>query len=360
MSNELESLKMIKELSNAFGPSGFEDDVLSIICKYVSDFGEIYEDSLRNLYLYRRENTGNKPVLMLDAHTDEVGLMIHSIKPNGTLKFVLLGGWNKSSLPSSKVLVRNMTGEYIPGIITTKPVHLIKTVDRRELNYEDADLCIDVGATSKEEAIEKFQIRIGEPVVPAIQFEYDSRNDLMFGKAFDCRIGCAALIETLNRLQGVELPFDIVGVFSAQEEVGDRGCKVAVNHVKPSVAFCFEGASADDTFVDAYAIQTGIRRGPMLRFMDHSIICNPRFMRYTLDLASKMKIPVQTSIRERGGNNGGIINTALDGVPVIVVAIPVRYIHSPNCLTTYQDFESTVKLAVSTIKSLNYDQVVAF
>ena len=118
------TLEMIRKLSDAPGPSGFEDAVVDIAKEYAADLGVLEEDCLRNLYIYRKENTGTKPVIMLDAHSDEVGFMVHSIKPNGTLRFVQLGRWSKNALVSAKVLVRNSLGEYIPGIIASKPVHL--------------------------------------------------------------------------------------------------------------------------------------------------------------------------------------------------------------------------------------------
>jgi len=118
-------LKMIQELSDAPGASGFEDEVVAVARKYAAPIGQLKEDFLRNLYIYRKENTGERPVIMLDAHSDEVGLIIHSIKPNGTLRFLMLGSWNKNALVSSKVLVRNAKGDYIPGIIAAKPVHFM-------------------------------------------------------------------------------------------------------------------------------------------------------------------------------------------------------------------------------------------
>ena len=125
MNKNPETLKMIQELSDAIGPSGFEDEAVNTARKYVEDIARVEEDCLRNLYMYRNTNTGDKPVFMLDAHSDEVGFMVHSIKPNGTLRFVELGGWNINSLPSSKVLVRNRDGAYIPGVIAAKPPHFM-------------------------------------------------------------------------------------------------------------------------------------------------------------------------------------------------------------------------------------------
>ena len=353
-------ITMIQKFSDAFGPSGFEDDVLEVARNYASDLGTIEEDCMRNLYIYRKENTGNKPLLMLDAHSDEVGFMVHSIKPNGTLRFVTIGGWNKNALPSSKVLVRNADGDYIPGIIAAKPVHFMSAAEKAGGNIEISSLIIDVGAISYEDAVKNFRIRIGEPVVPATTFAYDEKRDVMFGKAFDCRIGCAVLVEALRRLAGQELPCDVVGVLSSQEEVGERGAMVSVKHVKPNIAIVLEGCPADDTFTDSYAIQTALKKGPMIRFMDTSIICSPRFQRFALDLAEEKGLLIQSSVREGGGNDGAVINTALDGVPVIVAGVPVRYIHSVNCMTSYTDFEATVKFVVELIKALTEEVIKKF
>lgn len=355
-----DSLAMIEALSNAKAPSGFEEETIAAARPYAEGLGTLKEDHLRNFYIHRAENTGTRPVMMLDAHSDEVGFMVHSIRDNGTLRFVTLGGWNVSSLPSSKVLVRNADGDFIPGIIAAKPVHFMSAAERKDPHVEIRDLMIDIGARSKEEAVRDFHIRIGEPIISDVRFTYDSKRDIMMGKGFDCRIGCAALLETMRRLQGEELGVDLVGVLSSQEEVGERGATVAVRTVKPQIALCFEGCPADDTFTEPYAIQTALKKGPMLRFMDTSIICSPRYQRYALDLAERKGIPAQSAVREGGGNNGAIINTSLDGIPVIVLGVPVRYIHTHFGITSYYDFEATVQLATEVVRSMTQEIIDTF
>ena len=355
------AVKMIQKLSDAKAPSGFEDEAVAVARKYSADFADASEDCLRNLYLHAKNNTGDKPVFMLDAHSDEVGLMVHSIKPNGTLRFVSLGSWSDNSLPASKVLVRNRHGEFIPGVIAAKPPHFMTPEERQHAGSPSIQsLVIDIGAVSKEDAVENFGIRIGEPVISDVHFSYDEAHDVMIGKGFDCRIGCAALLETMRRLSAEALNVDLVGVLSTQEELGERGVKAAVGKVAPQIALCFEGCPADDTFTEPYAIQTALRKGPMLRFMDKSIVCSPRYQRYVLDLAEEKGLAVQSSVREGGGNNGAIINTALDGIPVIVVGVPVRYIHSHYGITSYYDFEATVQLATEVVRSMTADIIRSF
>ena len=346
------TLTMIQELADAPGASGFEDAVVEVARKYAEPIGRMEEDFLRNLYIHRKENTGDKPVLMLDAHSDEVGFMIHSIKPNGTLRFLPLGSWNKNALVSSKVLVRNSLGQYIPGIIASKPVHFMSAGEKQNPGLEIDNMVIDIGATSAQEAVERFHVRMGEPVVPDTKFCYDEENDLMFGRAFDCRIGCAAMLEALRRMEGKELPCDVIAVLSTQEELGPRNSKVTVHRIHPDIAIVMEGCPADDTFTEPYAIQTALKKGPMFRHMDVSAICAPRYQRYALDLAARKGIPVQESVRQGGGNNAASIQTALVGAPSIVCGIPVRYAHSTNCISSGFDFEAAVQIVMALMENI--------
>ena len=352
MNYDESALKMIRQLSDAPGASGFEEEVVAVARHWAAPIGELKEDFLRNLYIYRKENTGNKPVLMLDAHSDEVGLIIQAIKPNGTLRFLQLGSWNKNALVSSKVLVRNANGEYIPGIIAAKPVHYMSAAEKANPSLDISDMVIDVGATSYEDAVNNFRIRIGEPVVPATKFYFDERNGLMFGKGFDCRMGCAAMLEALRRLDSEELPCDVVAVLSTQEELGPRNSKVTVQHIKPDIAIVMEGCPADDTFAESYMIQTALKKGPMFRHMDISAICAPRYQRWALDLAAKEGIPVQEAVRQGGGNNAASIQTALTGAPSIVCGVPVRYAHATDCISAYYDFEMSVRMVMALLRKI--------
>ena len=354
-------LQMIKEMTEAFGPSGFEDDAVEVVKKYTKDLGKGYRDSVMNYFVRANGNTGKKPVFMFDAHNDEVGFMVHSIKPNGMLRIIQLGGWNAGSLVSNKVRVRNADGEYIPGIIASKPVHFMTEAEKAKGPGGDiASLIVDVGSTSYEETVNVFRIRMGEPICPETFFEYDEKRDVMFGKAFDDRIGGAVMIEAMQRLQGEKLSVDLVSVFSSQEEIGSRGAQVAVNDVKPDIAICFEGCPADDTFTEPYAIQTALKKGPMLRFIDKSCLTNPRFQRYALDLAAEKGIPVQTSVREGGGTNARMTTYNYQGIPTIVIGVPVRYTHSQNCIMSYFDFEASVQLAVEIVKAMDKKTIAKF
>lgn len=353
------SLKMISEISDANGISGFEDEVLAVLRKYGKALGEFKEDCLRNLYLYRKENKSGQPVVQLDAHSDEIGFMVQAIRPNGTLQFIPVGGWVASNVAAQRVRVRNSEGKYIPGIVVSKPPHFMSKSEQ-EINVSFEQMAIDIGATSAEEAVNDFKIRIGEPIVPDVHFEYIAEHDLMIGKGFDCRLGCASILATMQALSQNELAVDIVGAFAAQEEVGVRGASVTCRTVQPDIAIVFEGCPADDTFVESYASQTALKKGPMLRHIDGRMITNPRYQRYALDLAHEVNITVQEAVRVSGGTNGAAIHLSNGGVPVIVIGVPVRYAHTHYGISSYDDFAGGVTLAVEILKRLNKEVIAGF
>lgn len=353
MKSRQEILTMICELSDAYGVSGFEDEVITKARRWIDE--QVYtldEDKMRNLLIRAKTNTHRRPAMLLDAHSDELGFIIQAIKPNGTLTFLPLGGWVSNTLAAQKVKVRNAKGEYISGVIAAKPVHFMNDAERNK-NVEISSMVIDVGATSEKQAIEEFGMRIGEPVVCDVRCEIQIDKGIIMGKALDCRIGVAALIQTLEILQSEPTELDLLACLSSQEEIGDRGIKTVMNQIHPQIAICFEGCPADDTFMESWQSQSAIDKGPMLRHMDRSVICNPRYMRYSLDLAASLKIPVQSAVRSGGGNNGAVIQLSDQGIPTIVLGIPVRYIHSHHGICSLHDFDSAVKLAVALVKHLN-------
>lgn len=349
-------LKIVEELSNVNGISGFEDDVLKVIRKHAPEHCEVSEDSIRNLYLKPNTNTGEKPIVMLDAHSDEVGFMVRRIKPNGLIQFIKIGGWVESNIPAHLVRIINTDGEPVMGVVASKPPHYMQ--DNEKLSIDNMN--IDIGANSYTEVLEKYKINIGAPIIPEATFSFNDKNGTMIGKAFDCRLGCVALLETLKVLKQYELDVDIVGLISSQEEVGTRGAIVGANKVKPDIAIVFEGCPADDTFENEHLIQTAVHKGPMLRHIDIKMITNPRFQKFALDIAKEYGIPVQQAVRTGGATNGGSIHISNMGVPVIVIGIPVRYAHTHYGISSISDLQNSIDLAKKIIKRLNADVISGF
>lgn len=345
------NLKIMEELSNAFGPSGFEDDVVDIVKRY--SYGlKLEMDSMNNVYTKLNDKSGDRRTVMLDCHLDEVGFMVQSITSNGLIKFLPLGGWIVTNIPAHAVLIKNKRNEFIRGITTSRPPHFMNQADK-EKNLTSDDIYIDIGAINREEVINDFAIEPGDPVVPDVTFHYNEKNGVMLGKAFDNRVGCFCLIEIMQRLKKEKLNVDVVGAFAAQEEVGARGAEVTARAVKPDIAIVIEGSPADDIYYDQYTAQGCLKKGTQIRCIDSSMVSNPHFIRFAKKLATEKNIKYQIAVRAQGGTNAGKIHVSNKGVPTLVLGIPVRYAHTHYCYSTIFDIESTIDLATEVIKNLS-------
>jgi putative aminopeptidase FrvX len=342
----MNSVQLLRDLTEAFGPSGFEEDVNTTAKKYVTAGYETAQDNMLNFYM-QKPKRDNLPTVLIEAHSDEIGLMVQAVKENGTMSFLPLGGWVPATLSGQRMRIRNRDGQLITGVIATKMHHF---GGGEEPPPSFANMALDIGAHSKKEVIEKYKITPGCPVVPHSEFE--QRGDILIAKAFDDRLGCAAVLEILHELKDTDLPVNLVGAFSSQEEVGIRGAKTLANHVKPDLAICFEGAPADDTLVEPSLVQTALGKGPMLRHIDGGMITNPRLMRFALEVAANEKIPVQEAVRARGSTNGSWYHISNLGVPTLVIACPVRYAHSHHSMVSLADYKQCIMLAVAVIKAL--------
>lgn len=354
----MDALKIIEKLSNAPGVSGFEDDVILVAKEYMKNGFTFEEDRIRNLFISPSSApVKNLPRLMLDAHSDEVGFMIQSINSNGTMKFLPIGGWNPQTLSAQPVRIKNTKGKWIKGVVASKPTHFMSAEEMKK-PLDILNMVIDIGSSSMQEVTEKFLIKPGAPAVPDVVFSYDKKNDLMFGKALDDRLGCAVLLEALKLANTRKL--NIIGVFSSQEELGLRGVNVSVRKARPDVAIVLEATPADDTFNSQDFIQAGLRRGPQIRHIDRSVLPNPRFIQFAIDIARKNKITFQEAVRSGGGNNSGVITLHDRGIPAITIGVPVRYIHSHHCIATMQDVNQTVKWCAAIIESLDAKIIESF
>jgi len=353
----MDTIQMIRELSEAFGAPGFEGDVIQIARRYIGAEFCAVADRMNNLVI-RKNTGGDGPVVVLDAHADEVGMMVHHIKDDGTMAFAALGTWDAAVLTATKVQIKTRMGEYVNGVIAAKPPHFAAPGDMDRPLAIDS-MVIDIGATCPE-YVENLGIGAGSPVVCCTPFEQLSDN-LILGKAFDCRLGVAAVLEVLDAIKGENTAVQVVGALSAQEEIGIRGAQVVARNIRPDLAIVFEGSPADDTLNPIQARQTRLGHGPMLRHFDAGMITHPGFMRFALDIAREQGIPAQQAVRvARGGEANRLANTtnafayhlSNEGVPTIVIGHPVRYIHSPHGIADLRDYRAAIKLAIAIIRNL--------
>lgn len=357
-------MQLLHELSQAHGVSGHEDEVIKTIAEHVKAHTPSIHteaDPMMNLFLtYNRPLdevvSDSEPRIMLDAHSDEVGLMVQSIDEKGLINFIPIGGWIPTTLPAHRVHIKTKTGEYITGIVSSKPPHFLSEAERNAaLKMEH--LKIDVGASSRDEAVNDFGIDVGQPIVPVSEFDYNAKTGLVRGKAFDNRIGCFCLTELMKKLDGRPLPVEVVGAVAAQEEIGTRGAKVTAERVKPALAIVFEGTPADDTVACREEMQGAIGKGVQIRCRDNSYLANYRLVQYACELAEKEGIAFQKAVRTGGGTNAGPIHLSGQGVPTLVLGVPVRYIHTHNGFLRHADILTAVKLAETVV--MNFPAVMA-
>ncbi len=334
---------ILKELSEAYGVSGNEDSVRSILMDAVQDHvDEIRIDALGNL-LTVKHGTGRDPMrTLVAAHMDEVGLMVVGHDDSGLLKVRAVGGIDARLLPGTLLAVG---AERIPGVIGIKPIHLLESGEMKKVSKIEK-LAVDVGAKGKDEAEELAPLG----TYATFATRYRELGPAVTGKAFDDRAGCAVLVELLR---GERFAFDLHGVFTVQEEVGLRGARVAGFAVDPDCAFALEGTIADDIPKEKdVSPTTELGKGPAITVMDRSFIADRRLVRLLTNTADELDIPYQFKQPGLGGTDAGALHLAREGVPSATVAVPSRYIHSPVALLNLEDFDNTVRLMLESLSRL--------
>lgn len=351
MKEEIKRIKnLLEKLSNAHGISGYEGNVRAIIKKEIESYvDEVKIDAFGNLIAIKK---GKSPSVMIAAHMDEIGLMAKYVDDDGFVRFAKVGGWFDQTLLNQRVLLHTKKG-VVAGVIGSKPVHVMETEERKKA-IEAKDMFIDVGASSKDDAI-----AMGvEPGVPA---SIDQRlvglaNDTVTGKAFDDRAGGAMLITAMQRIAGMGLEPTVIGVFTVQEEVGLKGAKTSAFGLNPDVAIaidtCIPGDHPGIKKTDS-AIQLG--QGPVITVMDaggRGIITHPKVLEWLRETAKAKGIPYQMDVTERGTTDASAISLTREGIPSGVISVATRYIHTPVEVLSLKDLEKAAELVVEAIKSV--------
>jgi putative aminopeptidase FrvX len=344
MGIDLKLVEVLEQLSNANGVTGKEDDVRNLMKEYLKSYvDQVREDKLGNLIAFK-EGKKDAPTVMIAAHMDEVGLMVKNIKKKGFLQFTKVGGIDDRVLLGQKVLVHTDRGP-LAGVVGSKPVHIQNEAEKKKVIEADK-LFIDIGAKDKESA-NKMGAQVGDVISFDTKFVQLSKN-VVLGKAFDDRVGCTVIVETMKRLQNVDC--NIYAVGTIQEEVGLRGATIAAFQVEPDLAIALDVTISGDTpGVGEGEAPAKIGAGPVLTVADAGLITHPKVLRLLIDSAKENKIPYQLETGIKGATDAARIALSREGVPSGVVSTPARYIHSPAAILNLDDAEKVLQLLVSTL-----------
>lgn len=347
------NISLIKELSLAFGPTGVEDEVARLIESKISRLADSVKlDRMGNLIARMTFGNGSKK-LMVCAHMDEVGFMVTEICDDGYLRFDTVGGINGSVLAGRRITLLGKEGK-VNGLIASKAIHH-KSKEDREKVLSAEKLYMDIGASSKEEA-ERY-VEIGSEATFDSEFVlFGTDNRRVKSKALDDRMGCAAMIEVMESLakDRPSVDLDVYFCFTVREEIGLSGALTAANAIAPDLALVLETTAIGD-IADASpeARVADVGGGGVLSLMDRSTIYDRSFVDFLLKAAKKNGIKAQIKRYVSGGNDAGSIHKTGVGVRTAALSVPTRYLHSPACVASLDDYKALRDLCEASVRNFN-------
>lgn len=343
----------MKNLTETEGLPGFEDRIFKVMQKEINKHtNDVETDNLGSIV--GKVGNGDSKIL-LAGHMDEVGFIVSHISEKGFLRIRPLGGWWGHVLLSQRVKILSKKGD-LTGIVGSKAPHVLSPEERKKV-IEIDKMFIDIGASSREEA-ESFGAAVGDPVATICPFEPLPNRKMLLSRTWDNRAGCYIALKVLERLKGENLPNTLYSGATVQEEVGLRGAETLAYMVKPDIAFATDVGVAGDTpgmNQDEAGLQLG--KGPILYFMDRSMIPHRKLRDLVQETAKENSIPYQIDIMSGGGTDAGRFHVANNGVPTMVVSVPARYIHSHVSVVHDDDLENAVELLCEVIKKLDNSTV---
>ncbi len=322
--------ELIQELVETYGPSGAEEQIRDVIRDEVEPLvHEVRVDPMGSLIAHKK---GDGQRVLLDAHMDEIGVMVTYIDQKGFARFTSIGGVSPLTCIGSRVAFED-GGIGVIGV---------------EQKRDDPDkvpkleqLYIDVGAAGRDDC----PVQVGDPAVFVRPFTVQGTR--LVAKAMDDRIGCAVLIETLRRLE--ETPHDLYVVFAVQEEVGLRGARTSAYGIEPEIGIAVDVTGTGDT-PEAKPMAVKLGEGPAVKVQDRGMIAHPRVRRLLTERAEEAGIPYQLEVLERGTTDAAAMQLTRSGVPAGCLSIPCRYIHSPSEMVDEGDVEKGVRLLLEVLQ----------
>jgi endoglucanase len=345
-----DSKQFLKRLVETPSPSGYEHDVQKLVRDRIKPWcDEVRTDVMGNVFGVR--NGTGKPRIMLAGHCDQIGFIVNHITEDGFLHLDPIGGVDPVVATSQRVSIMTRHG-LVPGGIGRKAIHLMDDDDRKKVP-KIHDLYIDIGATSKEDALK--MVAIGDAGI-FLQPYLELANERAISMAFDNKMGTWIVTETLRLLHRKSFDACVIGVSTVQEEIGLRGATASAFSSEAQVGIALDVAHGTDTpgIEKKRAGDFHVGKGPMI-YRGANI--NPRVFELLVSVAEEKKIPYQVASAARGtGTDANPMQMSRGGMATGLLSVPLRYMHTPNELLSLVDLEDTARLLAAFCASLKNDQ----
>lgn len=343
--------EILVSLSEQTGVSGYEHGIaayLTLNCPYAD---EVKTDKLGNLVMLKKANRPTDrphPKVMLAAHMDEIGLIITKVEDNGFLRFSTIGGIDQRVMLAQEVVVHGK--QELIGVVGAKPPHVQTPNERNNAVLMD-ELFIDVGYDNAEQL--KDLVEIGD-LATINQKVVQLNGPMMAGKSMDDRASVAIMLECLKALSNGTHLADVYAVATVQEEVGTRGATTSTYGINPDVGIAIDVGHGDIPSIPEYeSIKLG--NGPAIAIGPH---VHPKLYERFVDTAQNWNINYSVEPATRpGGTDAFAMQVAQDGIPTILLSLPLRYMHTPVETLNYEDVQKSGRLLAQFIMELDHEFV---
>jgi len=332
------------EICEVAGAPGYEKRIRDIVLREITPLvDEVRVDNMGNVTAIKKGKERKK--VMIGAHMDEISFMVTHIEEGGFLRFHTLGGFDPKTLTAQRVIVHGKKD--LIGVMGSKPIHVM-TVEERAKLPKTTDYFIDMGM-SKEE-LEKV-VSVGDVITR--ERKLIEMGNCVNCKSIDNRISVFILIEALRTLGDV--PYDVYGVFTVQEEIGVRGAQVATLEHQPDFGFGLDTTIAYDVpGAQAHEKITSLGKGTAIKIMDASTVCDYRMVEFMKKTADKHKIQWQPEVLTAGGTDTAAIQRFSPGGSIAgAISIPTRHIHQVIEMADKGDIEKSILLLQRCLEELD-------
>lgn len=337
----MENLKnYLFELCSESAPSGREDLLLSLE-RLVSPLADrVWRDRANNLVAFKGCGIPGAPKLMLDAHADEIGLIVTHIDECGFIHFANHTGIDDAILPASTVTV--LARRPLTGVVASIPPHLLKAEDA-DKTLKAKDMVIDVGFDA--DTVKRL-VSVGD-LIALRSGCADLLNNLVMGKSFDNRASCAVIIGVLRALRHIRSRYDVYAVFSAGEEFGGYGASSAAFDIEPDEAVVLDVTFGQSPYTNSEKGKK-LGDGPAIGM---SPILDSHMTQAFITSCRSRAIPYQLEVMNgRTGTNSDKIVVTRSGVRTALLSIPLRYMHSAGEIVSLDDMHTCMQILINYIE----------